>query len=97
VVTTAGTPVSPPQQPADNTHTILAYNDSATARSWFQFSTAGAVLEDESQYIPPGGSATLGIGPRSQRAGGPDAESVRVNSDTNGAIVRFTYINGRSS
>jgi hypothetical protein len=96
-IVAAGTPVFPVAQPSDNTHSIIVYNDHATARSWFQFGVAGPVLLDDSQFVPPGGSVTLGIGPRSQRAGGPDAESLRCDSDTNGAVLRITYLNGRTA
>lgn len=102
VVPASGTSIAPGLQVAENTHTVVVFNPAAAGDVYFNWTEgAGVALTKASSHVVgPGSSLTLGIGTRSERAGGADVEtqlSFDCDPAANGVSVRLSYLNAQQS
>ena len=94
------TTVVPTVRVPDNCHTAIIYNPDGTNTVYAAIGAASggaALAATASVHVPPGGSLTLGMGAKSQRANVYSAATQLVFSTSAGAItVSLTYVCGRS-
>lgn len=97
VLTTPGTSVNVPLDVPDNCHTILITNvDSANTIYVQQTAAGGALAPTSSLIVPTSGSASLVVGPRSERPGDINVAANKLAFDSNpGATTAYvTYVCG---
>ena len=97
ITTTPGTSLVLPVDVPDNCHTVLITNvDSANTIYVQQAAAGGALAASSSLIVPTSGSASIVIGPHSQRPGDINAAGKQLVFDSNPAatVAHVTYICG---